>query len=673
MSGSVRQFAKSGPRPRVAARCVDRLQAPWPRTALIGALVLVQALGLSACGSDSGSSAAPSVEAVAAVDTASTTTPSSASLAASSSVSPAAPQAAAPSHEEKSAQVLARLQGDALVLLIADDLAADAPEARVWTDAAKAQGVPMQVLRVKDWVALGTASYNAISGLVLPDAALRNASDAVVASVDLYARAGGRVMLVHDAMLHDEQGRVAAAQSRLSSLAGLAYAFSDNGAEPAQAQAAIVGRKARLTTLDIAPGAYQAFAGSGLALAVKAPQALAARADPRLVLLADQASVNASTTHVAAHVATHDTAPATLPSNKALAASALVTLAAPEFAFAAGSANDATQSGADYSSYLTDTRYDGAALLASSAGLVAGVRQHGKGRVLFANLPLGRLTRLHRDGRLLVGLLSHFARQEVRLPELSTQPRGVGSLLVTARVTDARSLIDDGAALLSLGAVFQRVPLSLSVAAQARESLADSDASAVLAQIQQRGSVLTELADPAGAHASSVASATGLAGTSGLASASPAQSAPAASDTQLLEWLVELQNFVAQRRTTVAVPADLHTLRARHVAVVRPMLDRADQLIAQGKLAWRTTAELAAWEQQRQQVNWQLRTQDGVAILNASHPATLKDLTWLLPKDGYGQPTVQQGAAMVSADATHWIVTAHSGASMVVHAARKPL
>jgi hypothetical protein len=59
----------------------------------------------------------------------------------------------------------------------------------------------------------------------------------------------------------------------------------------------------------------------------------------------------------------------------------------------------------------------------------------------------------------------------------------------------------------------------------------------------------------------------------------------------------------------------------------------------------------------------------GTATYQATHPSTLKDIAWLLPKASYGQPSIVSGSGTVSSDSATWIVTANSGTAITFRAA----
>jgi hypothetical protein len=97
-----------------------------------------------------------------------------------------------------------------------------------------------------------------------------------------------------------------------------------------------------------------------------------------------------------------------------------------------------------YYSYVTTGTFPGNVFLSSpDHGLVAGERTYGNGKVLFVNIPLGYFTAVGSDGMLLHGFLNHFARDQVVMPQISVQPKGVGGLVYDWHVDDGQALNSD--------------------------------------------------------------------------------------------------------------------------------------------------------------------------------------------------------------------------------------
>ena len=131
------------------------------------------------------------------------------------------------------------------------------------------------------------------------------------------------------------------------------------------------------------------------------------------------------------------------------------------------------------------------------------------------------------------------------------------------------------------------------------------------------------------------------------------------------QWLLDLQSFAVNHRTNRQFYN--HPPGAReHLNPVNALLTRADTLQAAGQFSWYTMTQLADFSQRRVEATWSSSTTvSGVATFSASHPTSLADLTWLLPKTRYGLPAVVAGqGTVVSSDSKYWIVTATQGTSL---------
>jgi hypothetical protein len=107
-----------------------------------------------------------------------------------------------------------------------------------------------------------------------------------------------------------------------------------------------------------------------------------------------------------------------------------------------------------YPTFVTEHAYDGEVLLrGDDGGVVAGIRSQGAGRVIFVNLPLGRL-KMQTDGWLLHRFLRLLA-QETALPTLAMTPDAVGGMVMNLHCDsnaalrplaqmDARGFFDQG-------------------------------------------------------------------------------------------------------------------------------------------------------------------------------------------------------------------------------------
>ena len=145
---------------------------------------------------------------------------------------------------------------DTLVMLVPDTAnLADWP-VKVWTDTAQEEGYRLQTMTDAQFLALGTTSAANIAGLVVPDSAHIQASDAVVAAVKQYANLGGKLMLVYDAGALTDSTVYAPVKSRFSDLVGVDYVMYEALRDRVVGFGPVVGTRARLDSLSLPPGKY---------------------------------------------------------------------------------------------------------------------------------------------------------------------------------------------------------------------------------------------------------------------------------------------------------------------------------------------------------------------------------------------------------------------------------
>lgn len=130
------------------------------------------------------------------------------------------------------------------------------------------------------------------------------------------------------------------------------------------------------------------------------------------------------------------------------------------------------------------------------------------------------------------------------------------------------------------------------------------------------------------------------------------------------QWLIDLQSFTVNLRTNRMFynhpPGALG-----HLQALQPLLDRAARLKADGRFNWYTMAQVADFSQRRIATTWSKTTSTaGLASFTASHPSSLKDVTWLLPRSRYDAPKVVSGDATIKSDVLSWAVTASSGTEL---------
>ncbi|NRT55496.1 hypothetical protein [Sphaerotilus uruguayifluvii] len=412
-----------------------------------------------------------------------------------------------------------------------------------------------------------------------------------------------------------------------------------------------------------------------------------------------------------------------------------------------------------YFSYVTQGSYSGTVLLSSpDHGVVAGRRSTGSGSVLFVNLPLGYFKAIGTDSAPLHGFLNLFAREQVQMPMMSTQPKGVGGLVYNWHVDDGDDLTSDVKALLDTTTVLQRGPFSIHFTA-GPDTVATGDGlgmkldTSTASQTQfnrlknlaaghelashggwnhdlyglganetnqstyqpwlelnfaavdrLKGKASTEYSAPMGNNPTwavnwlegrkvvgmyfvgDTGSAPVRSWRSGSRLTSSLWSFPivpmgkyatfeefdefGVTDAQSGQWLLDLQTFAVNHRTTRLFYN--HPPGARgHLAAINPLLTRADSLRTLGQFNWYTMTQMANFSERRLATGWSASSASGLSTFTATHPSSLADMTWLLPRARYGTPLITSGSGRVGSDTTNWVVTATAGTTLKFTAAER--
>lgn len=135
--------------------------------------------------------------------------------------------------------------------------------------------------------------------------------------------------------------------------------------------------------------------------------------------------------------------------------------------------------------------------------------------------------------------------------------------------------------------------------------------------------------------------------------------------TDVIAWYHALVDFCVAQNTSRMVYA--HPAGA--AAWSNVLLDFLGYAKAQSpRLSWYTTLRLARFMGQRQQVSWTqvVDANSGKTVFTASHPSSLAEMTWRLPRSRFAQaPQVLAGQAVVdTADARYWQVRATGGTQL---------
>ena len=300
-------------------------------------------------------------------------------------------------------QAVAPGSADTIFLLLPDSVNDRDIQVQVWLDAAEEEGFHLQVVR--DSALLDPMFQMKAAGLIVPDQIHREANDALVGALHSYVEKGGDLMLVYDACTWDLRDRYSTRSSRLSDLAGVDYALYDRFGTNSIVSGNVWGSTKAMEDLGIPPGAYAALKERRQSSPLK---------------------------RVAMHIGSHS-----VDDRQVLVGYLYGEL--------------------EYPSFQTAGEYQGKTLLQTSNGLVAGEKEHGAGRVLFVNLPLGYLT-TRTDGMLLHSFLHYFAEDMLHMPHLANVPDGIGGVVMNWHI-DAASALKPLAMLRKAG-IFDNGPFS---------------------------------------------------------------------------------------------------------------------------------------------------------------------------------------------------------------------
>ena len=365
---------------------------------------------------------------------------------------------------------------DNLTLLIPDNAAVNSWQVQVWTDAAAENGIQIKTITNSAFLALGSTAASKIAGLVMPDSAHIQASNTLVNAVKQYVSGGGKLMLTYDAAVLNDQGFYdPSGKSRFSDLVGVDYVQYETLRDRVVGFGPVVGSKARLNNLSVPPGKFLPYTAPAVqpVAAATTPFVPTSRFDPggaetmRSMIesrarpwLPMPRTVNPLRYDLRVYSATPALhLPGSFPYRYSDDVSATVDSTGTYWqenpiGWVSTQLTDAdkalqTISGYGYPalgyySYVTTGTFPGNVFLSSPEhGLVAGERTYGNGKVLFVNIPLGYFAAIGTDSMLLHGFLNHFARDQVEMPRLSVQPKGVGGLVYNWHVDDGDDIVPD--------------------------------------------------------------------------------------------------------------------------------------------------------------------------------------------------------------------------------------
>ena len=384
---------------------------------------------------------------------------------------------------------------DTLMLLLPDGMAITDQRVIAWKDTAREEGVQLKIIRDTEFQVLGSAALK-YRGLVLPDGIHVNASDDIIAAINAYVNAGGNVMLIYDFGALTENGFYAVPKSRLSALAGVDYVLYDKLRENTVGLGHVTGMESALWKLGVPPGKSMPY--NTLAIANTAdPVAASLAAQVATETLSDEGDYLYSNAQDPGGLKGYDHGrffrskrgdamkrlrmnqfgdydrymnskvfrgkkkwqrfgrgkprfvPAT-PTDEIQGISGYVYgfLTYPSFV-----AEDLTDSAGNIIPFAGEVVLD-----SPNYGMVAGVNQVGKGKVLFVNLPLTYL-KGQTDGMLMHGFVRYFAADMLKMPVLAKMPDAKGGLVLNWHVDDAQAI--DAIASLDKYGVWKEGPCSM--------------------------------------------------------------------------------------------------------------------------------------------------------------------------------------------------------------------
>ncbi|MEJ2392766.1 MAG: polysaccharide deacetylase family protein [Gammaproteobacteria bacterium] len=304
-------------------------------------------------------------------------------------------------------QVSKEAEPATLVLLLPDNTNLHAPKVTVWLDAAREAGLPLKPMTDAEFMS-SWFDRNQVAGVILPDQVHKVASDVLIDTINQYVTQGGHLMLVYDAGIWNLEQRYSEHASRLSGLAGIAYGDYQKLRAKTSTWSPVLASRATFEALQVPPAKYGTYAS--LRKLAKTP------------------------------AITHDLINAPL--------------------YCLSSYRNPVLS---YDSYVTSGKYQGEVLMQTVHGSVAaGIHRHGKGDVLFVNLPLAYL-KSRTDGMLMQSFLRYFAVNMLHLPYLASEPDAVGGLVMNLHL-GSNAALPALKKLRKLG-IFRQGPFSIHITA----------------------------------------------------------------------------------------------------------------------------------------------------------------------------------------------------------------
>lgn len=131
--------------------------------------------------------------------------------------------------------------------------------------------------------------------------------------------------------------------------------------------------------------------------------------------------------------------------------------------------------------------------------------------------------------------------------------------------------------------------------------------------------------------------------------------------TAVTSWYGTLIDFVARNHTSRLVYAHPPGA-ASYQPVLSAMFAFADSKGT--RFRWYTMTDLARFNARRLDVDWIEGGTGTARVFEASHPTSLEDFAWVLPRAAYSKPKITAGSATLTSDSASWIVSATGGTSL---------
>jgi hypothetical protein len=583
---------------------------------------------------------------------------------------------------------------DALLLLLPDSTSDKDVQVQVWLDAASEEGVHLQTVR--DSELLDPMFEMRAAGLIVPDQVHRQANDALIGALHRYVEQGGKLMLVYDACTWDLNNRYPGGVSRLSDLAGVDYALYSQFGTDSITSGGVWGSSAAMNELAIPPGAYVSeqsnirepagpLRKASLKTAAK-PKAerevltgylygeleypmfrTAGEFRGRGLLYSADTLIAGERHHGAGDVlfvnlplGYLDTRTDGLLLHSFLRYFAVHMLHLPYLAGVPGGVGG----------LVMNWHIDAASALRPMATLrKAGIFQYGP---FSADLTAGPDVDEFHDGHGLNLESNREARQWVQY--LVQQGDEIGSHGGWIHNYFGRNLSDtnqDGfAQYLQLNKT--TVELASGRAVTEYSAPLGNHPAWVTRWLEKHGVVAYYFTGDAGMGPTRVYRDNGREGDRiwafpilhfGTDACLEEMKAGDVPPDEVRDWLIDVADYAASFHVVRLLYS--HPIGATgYVAAIEGWLQHAQNLADKNDFHWYTMTQIANFLNARQEVRWSVREKGTLSVVTASHPRSLAQQAWMIPKSEYLQPAVKEGVADVRDQDGYWIVAAKEGKSL---------